>query len=130
MWNNEQHGNARGLARLDRFYTLNSEGLDFHLKEYFIHGYDVAFDHSPVQVEIVMGKEGIRMTPSKWNTSHLIEDCIRELKTRWDQLHDEAFFFFKLRHITRLFRQHSKRQTRDNKRLELDIKTKLEVASA
>lgn len=60
---------------------------------------------------------------------HLNEDFIYEFRTRWGRLPDDASFFFKLKDITRFFRQQSKRHTRENKKEELDIKAKLEIAS-
>lgn len=115
-WDNGQKGSAQRLARPDWFYTSKDHGLDFKLKDYYIHGYSVGSDHSPVQIEINIGKERIKRTTFKWNTSHLSEDFIYELRTRWDRLSDDASFFFKLKHITRFFRQHSKQRAKKTKR--------------
>lgn len=123
-------GLARRFAKLDSFYTSKGHGLDFQLKEYYINGYSVGSDHSPVQTKINIGKVGLRRMSFKWNTSHLSEDLIYELRTHWDRLLDDAFFSVKLRYITRFFRQYSKHWARENKKEELDIKAKLKIASA
>ena len=47
-WNNGQYGQARKLARLDRFYIPRHNRLGIYQKAYFIHGYLVGSDHSPV----------------------------------------------------------------------------------
>ena len=40
---------ARRLAMLDRFYLPSSSRIGMKLSSYFIHGYSVRSDHSPVQ---------------------------------------------------------------------------------
>lgn len=57
------------------------------------------------------------------------EEFIYEPRTRWYRLPDDASFFFKLRQITCFFRQHSKQRAKENKKEELDIKAKLEIAT-
>ena len=52
---------------------------------YFIHGYSVGSDHSPVQMEIYMGEEGTRKSTFKWNISHLKGETIAALKDRWSK---------------------------------------------
>ena len=42
----------------------------------------------------------------------------------------DATFFYKLRNLTRFYRQASKQKTMLNRKLELDILAKLEIASA
>ena len=58
FWHKRQKSRARRLARLDRFYTPIHIRLDMKLILYFIHGYSVGSDHSPVQMEICMGEDG------------------------------------------------------------------------
>ena len=70
-WNNGQYGQARRLARLDRFYTLSQSRLETYHTAYFIHGYSVGSDHSPVQVEISIGNGEVRKSIFKWNITHL-----------------------------------------------------------
>jgi hypothetical protein len=64
-WNNGQLGKARWLARLDRFYTPKHSRLGIRCLAYFIHGYSVGSDHSPVQLEIAIGDEGVRKSAYK-----------------------------------------------------------------
>ena len=53
-WSNGQSGIPRRLARLDRFYIPKQNRLDIHHKTYYIHGYTVGFDHSPIQMELTL----------------------------------------------------------------------------
>jgi exonuclease III len=74
-WCNGQKGQARRLARLDRFYSPIQSKLDINHTAYFIHGYMVGSDHSPVQIEVSIGSGEVRKTTYKWNVSHLKEFC-------------------------------------------------------
>jgi len=67
LWNNGQEGKARQLARLDRFYTSKYSRLGIRCLAYFIHGYTIGSDHTPVQLEIDIGEEGVRKSAYKWN---------------------------------------------------------------
>lgn len=54
-WSNGPNSRARRLASLDRFNTPNQSRLGFYHKTYYIHGYIVGSDHSPIQLEISIG---------------------------------------------------------------------------
>ena len=71
MWNNGQHGQARRLARLDRFYTPSPSRLEIYHTTYVTHDYSVGSDHLPVQLEINIGNGEVRKSTFKWNISHL-----------------------------------------------------------
>lgn len=47
---------------------------------------------------------------------------------RWASMLEEASFFFKLRHISRFYRQFSKKMAREFRQDELDTRANLEVA--
>ena len=70
-WNNGQFGQARRLAKLDRFYTPEVSTLGINHKAYFIHGYPVGSDHVPVQIELHIGSREISKSTFKWNVTHL-----------------------------------------------------------
>ena len=53
----------------------------------------------------------------------------RKLRERWEELPKDASFFYKLRNISRFYRQISKLKARENRKVELDTKAKLEVAT-
>ena len=73
-WSNGKKCASRRLARLDRFYTPNQRRLGFHHKTYYIHGYTVGSDHSPIQLEISIGNSEVKASAFKWNVSHLQGD--------------------------------------------------------
>lgn len=64
-WTNGQKGQARRLARLDRFYTPSNSTMDIKKMAYYIHGYSVGSDHSPVQIEICIGSGEVRRAAFK-----------------------------------------------------------------
>ena len=129
-WNNSQKGHARRLARLDRFYIPSQSRLKIHHTSYFIHGHSVGSDHSPVQIEIGIGDGELRKSTYKWNVDHLKDEACELLKECWKKLPEANSFFSKLRHISKVFRQFSKRKAREYKKKELDTRAKLEVAVA
>ena len=129
-WHNGQKGQARRLARLDRFYTPTHSILGVKHTNYFIHGYSVGSDHSPVQLEVYVGEEGERKSSFKWNISHLKGKTTAALRDRWVNIPGECSFFFKLRNVTRFYRQLSIRKAKEFRKVELDARAKLEMAIA
>lgn len=130
LWNNDQYGLARRLARLDRLYTPTYSRIGIHQKAYFIHGYPVGLDHSPVQLEISIGNHEVRRTNFKWNVLHLQGKIIDMIQERWNRCPAYATFFYKLWHITKFFRQMSKQKAKDFKREELNTRANLELVTA
>lgn len=129
-WNNGRYGQARRMARLDRFYTpVNALGNTRHTP-YFIHGYSVGFDHSPVQVEICLGPERSKKLPFKWNVDHLKGEIADQLGHMWASLPFEMSFFAKLRRVSRLFRMMNIQKTKDYRKEDFDLRAKLEIAIA
>lgn len=55
-WCNGQKWKARRLAKLDRFYLPASSKIEMKQTFYYIHGYLVESDHSPVQLEVAIGQ--------------------------------------------------------------------------
>ena len=64
-WNNGQKGQAKRLARLDRFYTPANSKLEINQKAYFIHRYSVGSDHSLRQVDVSIGSSEVRKATFK-----------------------------------------------------------------
>ena len=91
-WHNGQKGQARRLAQLDRFYTPTHSRLGVKHVNYFIHGYSVGSDHSPVQLEVYVGEEGERKSSFKWNISHLKGETTSALRDRWASISGECSF--------------------------------------
>ena len=58
--NNRQRGERRMLAKLDRFYTPIHSRLNIQLSSYYIYGYSVGLDHSPVPLEVHNGRSEMR----------------------------------------------------------------------
>ena len=87
-------------------------------------------DHSPVQMEICIGEDGARRSAFKWNILHLKGETARALREKWSGLLEDSYFFQKLRHVTRLFRQISKDKAKEFRKEELDARAKLEIAIA
>ena len=87
-------------------------------------------DHSPVHLELHIGSGEGRKTSFKWNVSYLQGDMLDKIETRWKALSEEGTFFFKLRNVARFYKQASKKKTMKNKKIELDISAKLELATA
>ena len=85
-WNNEQAGKARRLAKLDRFYTPEKNRLGIKHKAYFIHGYPVGSDHTPLQIKLHIGSRKIRKSTFKWNVAHLKGEMITKLREVWENL--------------------------------------------
>lgn len=106
-WNNGQARHARRLARLDRFYTLEKYKLEINHKAYFIHGYYVGSDHTPIQIELNIGNGEVRKSAFKWNIAHLKSEMTVKLQEKWVSLPTDATFFSKMRHTTRYYRQFS-----------------------
>ena len=129
-WDNGQKDVRRRLARLDRFYTPSQSQLNIRIATYFIHRYAVGSDHAPVHIEVNIGSREERKGAFKWNTTHLKGELREKLEERWVSLPEGANFFFKLRNISRFYRQACKQKTKENRRMELDTKAKLEVAMA
>ena len=129
-WSNGQRGNARRLARLHRFYMPTHNRLGIHPKAYFIHGCSVGWNHSPVQLEISTKNEDVRNTAFKWNVSYLQGDNIDMIEEKWNRCLRDAIFFYKLRQITRFYKQMSKQEAKEFQRDELDTRANLERAIA
>lgn len=96
------------MARLDRFYTPLHSRLGIHQRTYFIHGYPVGSNHSLVQIEISIGSGEERKMLFKWNVSCFPREIIDMLKEQWNRCPRDASFFYKLRHITIMYKQVSK----------------------
>ena len=128
-WDNGQKGQAKIIARLDRFYTPKQGRLSIHHWDYFIHGYSVGSDHSPIQIELRIGSKEGKKSAFKWNMFYLKDEIIGKLGERWEELPKDTLFFYKLRNISRLYRHISKLKARENRKLELNTKAKLEVAT-
>ena len=64
-WCNGQKGNARRLARLDRVYLPTNSKIGMKHSSYFIHGYSVGSDHSPVELEVTIGQGEVRRSTYK-----------------------------------------------------------------
>ena len=75
-WDNEQSGERRKLARLDRFYTPTHSRLNIHLASYYIHRYCVGSDHSPIHLELHIRGNEVRKTTFKWNVSYLKDETM------------------------------------------------------
>lgn len=86
-------------------------------------------DYAPVQVKLHIGQEKVRRSSYKWNIAHLGEEIGEKLSERYDRLPRDVSFFFKLRNIIRLYRQHCLQKTKDYKWEELNIKANLEVVT-
>ena len=85
-------------------------------------------DHFPVHLKLHIGSGEGRKTTFKWNVSHLKGELMERLKERWNGIPEDANFFHKLRNIVRFFRQTCKQKAKNNRKVELDTKAKLEVA--
>ena len=129
-WHNGKKCHARRLARLDRFYTPTHSRLGVKHITYFIYDYSVGSDHFPVQIEVCMGEKGIRKSSFTWNITHLKGETITALRDRWSSLPCESSFFHKLRNVTRHYRQLSILKAKVFRKVELDARTKLEIAIA
>ena len=129
-WTNGQKGQAKRLARLDRFYTPSNSNMDIKQMAYYIHGYSMGLDHSPVQMEICIGSGEVRRAAFKWNVSYMEGEFATQLKEKWASLPIDASFFQKLRQITRLYRQFSKHKAKEHKREELNARANIEIATA
>lgn len=117
------------MARLDRFYTPNSNRGNMRYTDYFIHGYSVGSDYSLVQIGMCIGQDNVRNSPFKWNVSHLRGEVANQLRHMWATLMPETSFFSKLRKVFRLYRLLSIKKTKDFRRKELDVRAKLECAT-
>ena len=102
-WNNGQHGQVRRFARLDRFYILSKNILEIYHTAYFIHGYSVGSDHSPVQLEISIGNGEVRKSTFKWNITHLHGETCDILSECWNKLPRDASFFSNIRYISKVY---------------------------
>ena len=115
---------------LDRIYTLVQSSLNIHLAHYFIHGYSVGSDHSPVHVELHIGCGEDMKTSFKWNTSYLKGEILDNMEEKWKSMPEDAIFFYKIRNIRRFYRLASKQKAMVNRRMKLDTLAKLEIATA
>ena len=115
---------------LDRFYIPKQCRLGIHHKTYYIHGYTLDSDYSPIQMEINIGNSEVRTSAFKWNVSHLQGKILNQLSKTWAGLPAQTSFFSKLKVISRLYREVSKSKAREVRRLELDTKAKLGIATA
>lgn len=79
-------------------------------------------------MELSISKEEIRKSSFKWNATHLKGEVTDELRTRWTSLLEDASFFFKLSHTSRLYRKFSKKHAKAFRIEELDRRANLEVA--
>ena len=104
--------------------------MEIHHTAYFIHGYSVGSDHSPVQIELNIENGEVRKSTFKWNISHLQGEICDTLSECWNKLLGDTSFFSKIRYISRVYRQESKKIARGNKREELDTRANLEIAVA
>lgn len=130
-WNNGQKGQARRLARLDRFYTPKHNQLEIKHSTYFIHGYLVGSNHLPVQIELCIGRSEAWKSAFKWNVAHLKWEIEAKLSEKCISLPKDVSFLYKLRHITRYYRQYSKQKAKKkHKWEELNTRAKLKVAMA
>ena len=66
----------------------------------------------------------------KWNVAHLGGDIGDKLRETWASLSKDASFLFKFHNITRYYTQYSKLKVQENRKIEFDVKAKLEVATA
>lgn len=96
---------------------------------YFIHGYLVGLDHSPVQMELCIGRSEARKSAFLRNVAHLKGENVAKLSEKWISLPKDMSFLYKLRHITRYYRQYSKQKVKENRWEEFSTKAKLEVAT-
>ena len=97
---------------------------------YYIHGYSVGSDHFPVQLEVAIGQGEARKSAYKWNVAHLKGDIRDKLQEMWTNIPLDASFLLKLQNITRYYRQFTKFKALENRRIKLNAKAKLEVATA
>ena len=104
--------------------------MEIHHTTYFIHGYSVGSDHSPVQIELNIENGEVRKSTFKMNISHLQGEICDTLSECWNKLLGDTSFFSKIRYISRMYRQESKKIARGNKREELDTRANLEIAVA
>lgn len=81
-------------------------------------------------MEIKIGRGEIRKTTLKWNVTYLKGEAAGKIREKWAGLPANASFFFKLRHISRIYRQFSKNKAKEHKREELNARANLEVATA
>lgn len=129
-WDNQQVGEERRLARLDRIYTPKNSGEAFSPCSYIISSNSLGLGHAPVKLELNIGSEDRRPTVFKWNASLLKEsNIIGRIKERWLSLPQNMSSFQKLRHIARLYRWVSKEKAMAFKVLEEDTKRDLEEAT-
>ena len=117
------------LDRLDRFYLPVSSKIEMNQTSYYIHGYSVGSDHSPVQLEVVFGQGKALKSTYNWNVAHHKGDIGDKLQEKWTNLPLDASFLFKFRNITRYYRKYCKLKVLEYRRIELDAKAKLEVAT-
>lgn len=129
-WDNQQEGQERRVARLDRIYTPKNRGDDFKPLSYSISGNSLGSDHALVKVELCIGIEEKRPTVFKWNASYLKDSSLLgRMKEKWLSLPHNMSFFGKLRHIARVYRWFSKEKAMAFKEEEEDTKMKLERAT-
>lgn len=118
------------MARLDRVYTPKDKGEDFVIEKYTIHGDSLGSDHSPVKVELNIGRGERRPTSFKWNASYLKDpNLVSQIKDKWLALPHNMSFFGKFRHIARLYRWYSKEKVMMFKRETLETKEELDAAT-
>lgn len=71
-----------------------------------------------------------RKSALKWNVFHLKGEMAAKLKEIWVSQPANATFFHKFQHITKYYKQYSKKKTKEYKREELDARANLEIATA
>lgn len=95
---------------------------------YFINGYSVGLDHSPVQVEICTGQENIKKSPLKWNITRLKGEVVDQLRHMWATLPSESFFF-KTQEGFKTLQDSKHSENKGLQKEELDLRAKLETTT-
>ena len=83
-----------------------------------------------MQLEVYVSEEGERKSSFKWNISHLKGETTLALRDRWASIPGEYSFFYKVKNVTRYYRQLSIRKAKEFRKAELDARAKLETAIA
>lgn len=92
-WENQQPRQERWLATLDHIYTPKNKGGDFTPSSYTMHGNSFGLDHSPIKLELSIGKEERIPIVFKWNASYLKDsNLILKIKAKWLPLHHNTSF--------------------------------------
>ena len=87
-------------------------------------------DHAPVHLELYIRGSEMRRTTFKWNVSYHKDEIVYKLGEKWEGLPRDAQFFYKMRIISRHYRQMCKQKSKADRKLELDTLVRLEIAIA